>query len=291
MDEQRKTTPCEAACIVDSRLHPLALRVHAVLTRSARNDEILIDDEENVLRALEARVSIRAVLHSGEALPEELTRRLPGSVRGYAIGRATCKKLFGADRVSRTFAIARTPAALGLDALVAVPQDIVVLEGVSIMGNVGAVIRTSRALGIGGIVVLDTDPGEIYDRRLIRASRGYLFSMPVVTATTDELLRHCRRHDLELLVTTPRASTSVRQIARDRQRLVFAFGSEKEGCSEALTRAASRRVRIPTLPGVDSLNVSAAAAIVLYTRLGHNRVEVACRSGVRGSGWGAAARS
>ena len=112
----------------------------------------------------------------------------------------------------------RTPATRGLESLAAVPQDIVVLADVSISGNIGAIIRTSLALGVGGIVLLNTDPVDVYDRRLIRASRGYVFALPVVTATTEELLHFCKQRDRPLLVTTPHADTLVHEIAALPQR-------------------------------------------------------------------------
>ena len=56
------------------------------------------------------------------------------------------------------------------------------------------------------------------------------------------------------------------------QRLAIVFGGEKEGCSQALSAAATLRVKIPMTPKVESLNVSAAAGIMLYNRLRFNQV-------------------
>ncbi|MCA9709342.1 MAG: NshR/TsnR family 23S rRNA methyltransferase, partial [Myxococcales bacterium] len=149
---------------------------------------------------------------------------------------------------------------------------IVVLEGVSISGNVGAIVRTARALGAGGLVLLGDDPIDVYDRRLIRASRGHVFSLPVVACDTPALLGFCRQHGLGVLVTTPHADTPIERIATLPQRLAVVFGSEKRGCSAELLEAATLRVAIPMVPEVESLNVSAAAGIVLFLRAGSNRL-------------------
>jgi len=95
-----------------------------------------------------------------------------------------------------------------------------------------------------------------------------VFALPVVTATTDALIQFCGANAIPLLVTTPSAGVLVHEIASLPQRLAIAFGGEKEGCSLALMDAASLRVEIPINPAVQSLNVSAAAAITLYARLG-----------------------
>lgn len=262
------------AGVVDSLLHPLAVTIRQLLTRSEKKDLdlILIDDEENILQAIDAGVTLQSLFHAGEeTISEDLRRRLPHGVAVHEVAKRTCKKLFENDKISRVFAVARTPPQRGLASLAAIPRDIVVLEDVSISGNIGAIIRTSLALDVGGVVLLNMDPVDVYDRRLIRASRGYLFSLPVITATTEELLRFCAQQGLDVLVTTPHAETEVHEIASLPRRLAIVFGSEKEGCSQAVLDAATRRVKIPTNPKVESLNVSAAAGITLYSRLRFNQ--------------------
>jgi TrmH family RNA methyltransferase len=247
--------------------------IRQLLTRAGRQELgcILIDDEENILRALVAGVSVHSLFHAGEGgVSERLRRTLSPSVPVYEVAKRTGKKLFGNDKTARVFAVARTPAMPGLESLAAVSQDIVVLDNVSLAGNIGAIIRTSLALGIGGVVLLDADPVDIYDRRLIRASRGCVFSLPVVNASSETLLGFCERCGLHLLVTTPYADTLLHELAPLPQRLAIVFGGEKEGCTEALMDAAALRVRIP-MTKVESLNVSAAAGITLYSRL-HGRL-------------------
>jgi tRNA G18 (ribose-2'-O)-methylase SpoU len=206
------------------------------------------------------------VYYSDQMLSNDLMRKLPANVTVHEIANRTCKKLFANDRISRVFAIAYTPLPLDLQSLGLDPRDIVALEDLTISGNIGSIIRTSVALGAGGIVLLNADPVDIYDRRIIRASRGYIFSLPVVTATTAELIEFCRRNGLPILVMAVRAGDLLDKVASLSKRLVIIFGSEKDGCSQALMDAATLQVRIPTNPRVESLNVSTAAGIMLYNR-------------------------
>jgi TrmH family RNA methyltransferase len=98
-----------------------------------------------------------------------------------------------------------------------------------------------------------------------------VFSLPVATATTEELLGFCKGRGLDILVTDPHAGTSVDEIASVSRRLAIVFGSEKEGFSQTFGDAATLRVRIPTNPKVESLNVSVAVGITLYNRLRFNQ--------------------
>jgi TrmH family RNA methyltransferase len=158
-----------------------------------------------------------------------------------------------------------------LEALKTIAKDVVVLEDLSISGNIGNITRTSLALGVGGILLLNMDPLDIYDRRLIRASRGYVFSLPIMTASTGDLLAYCEANNQPLLVTAADAQSTVDAIASIPGRLLIVFGSEKGGCSPEIESAASLKVRIPIDARVESLNVSAAAGITLYNRIKFNQ--------------------
>lgn len=263
--------------LIDSLNHPLADIIRKLLHRDGRRElnQILIDDEENILQALNAGVEIESVYFAGdEVISDELRNKLTPGATIHEVAKRTTKKIFENDKMSRIFAIAETPKPKGLEMLQTIKKDIVVLEDLSISGNIGNIIRTSLALDLGGMILLNMDPLDLYDRRLIRASRGYMFSLPIMTVSTKDFLAYCKAKDETLLVTAMDAEKTVDEIASIPQRLLIVFGSEKEGCSAEIESAATMRVRIPINPRVESLNVSAAAGITLYQRVRFNRGEV-----------------
>ena len=115
------------------------------------------------------------------------------------------------------------------------------------------------------------DPLDIFDRRLIRASRGYVFSLPIMTASTSQLIEYCKQNNQSLLVTSATAEQTVDEIANIPKRLLIVFGSERTGSSPEIEQAATLKVRIPINEKVESLNVSAAAGITLYNRIRFNQ--------------------
>jgi len=260
--------------LVDSLLHPEALVIRKLLTRPGRIElnKFLIDDEENIIQAVDAGVEIESVYYAGdEIVSDNLKKKLSSKVKIFEVAKRTTKKIFENDKITRIFAIAVTPKPIGLDAILNIQKDLVVLEDVSISGNIGAITRTSLALGVGGIVLLTTEHVDIYDRRLVRASRGYVFALPVIAATTDAFIQFAKQNNLQVLVANAHAEKLVQDISSISQRLMIVFGSEKEGCAQAITAAATLQVRIPIDPHVESLNVSAAAGITLYSRTGFNQ--------------------
>jgi TrmH family RNA methyltransferase len=158
---------------IDSLNHPLAGPIRKLVHRSGRQElnQILIDDEDNILQALEAGVEIESVYHAGdEVISDTLREKLTSGATIHEVKKRTTKKLFGNDKMSRIFAIADTPKPKGLELLKDIKKDIVVLEELGISGNIGNIVRTSLALDLGGMVLLNMDPLDLYDRRLIRVA-------------------------------------------------------------------------------------------------------------------------
>lgn len=260
--------------MIDSLNHPLAQPIRKLLTRTGRQElsKILIDDEENILEAYHAGVKIESIYFAGEnRISENFKKQIPTSIPIHEIATRTSKKLFENDKLSRVFAIAQTPKSIGLEALKTISKDIVVLEDLSISGNIGNITRTSLALGVGGILLLNMDPIDLYDRRLIRASRGYLFSVPMITASTKDFLEYCKKNNETLLVMDMDAEKTVSEISSMPKRLLIAFGSEKDGCSPEVENAANLKIRIPISDKVESLNVAASAGITLFNRVSFNQ--------------------
>ncbi|MDP1547905.1 MAG: TrmH family RNA methyltransferase [Anaerolineales bacterium] len=275
MNQQPSNEPVNPN-FIDSLLHPLAGPIRKLLSRDGRRElgKILIDDEEIILQALQAGVKIESIYFAGEeVISDQLRKRLPAETTVHEVAKRTTKKLFENDKISRIFAIAEMPKPIGLDALKSIKKDVVVLEDLSISGNIGNITRTSLALGIGGILLLNMDPIDLYDRRLIRSSRGYLFFMPMMTASTADFLDYCKKNNETLLVTAMDADKTVDDISTLPERLLIVFGSEKDGCSPEIEAAATMKARIPISDRVESLNVSASAGITLYSRSKFNQSE------------------
>ena len=260
--------------LIDSLNHQLAEPIRKLVHRTGRQElnQILIDDEENILQALDSGVEVESVYYAGdEVVSDVLREKLTPGATIHEVAKRTNKKLFGNDKMSRVFAIAETPKPKGLEMLKTIKKDFVVLEELGISGNIGNIVRTSLALNLGGMILLNMDPLDLYDRRLIRASRGYMFKLPIMTASTEDFLNYCKSNNEILLVTVMDGEKSVEEIASINERLLIVFGSEKDGVSAEVAKAANLKVRIPINEQVESLNVSAAAGITLFNRSQFNR--------------------
>jgi TrmH family RNA methyltransferase len=130
---------------------------------------------------------------------------------------------------------------------------VIALDGVQDPGNVGTIVRLAAAFDANGVVLL---PGcaDAFSPKAIRSSAGAILTVPVVSCSTEELLARG----------WPIVAADARGERTDppTQHAVIAFGSEGAGLSPALANAA-QTIAIAISPRIESLNVAAAAAILL----------------------------
>jgi len=164
-------------------------------------------------------------------------------------------------------ALGRRPGDASVEPILA-GRLIVALEGVGNPDNVGGIFRTAAAFGATGIL-LDPTSADPYYRKAIRTSMGAVLQVPFARAADwPACLERTRWLGFQLVALTPAAAASVTlerwasTLARD-DRLALILGTEGDGLSDSTLAVADVRVRIPTEPVVDSLNVVVAAGIVL----------------------------
>ncbi|MDQ0575383.1 TrmH family RNA methyltransferase [Agromyces albus] len=145
-------------------------------------------------------------------------------------------------------------------------RRVVVLEDIVDHTNVGAIFRSVAALGADAVFVSPRCADPLY-RRSVRVSMGTVFQVPW-TRLPDwpEAERMLRVHDFAIAaLALADGAVSLRALAADPPtRLAVVFGAEGDGLSRNALAAADTVVTIPMSHGVDSLNVAAAAAVVLY---------------------------
>jgi TrmH family RNA methyltransferase len=138
--------------------------------------------------------------------------------------------------------------------------DTVFLEGIQDPSNVGAILRSSAAFGVGR-AVLDRACADPWSPKTLRAGMGAHFRLGIQQVRSLE--DHLTAFAGTLICTVPRGGVPLAK-AKLEHPLGWILGAEGQGISDAAGRHAKLKVTIPMAAGVDSLNVAAAAAICLY---------------------------
>lgn len=243
---------------ITSRKNPLLAQVRALCAHPARTgDGVFLGEGGKLLEeALRADAPLTAVLAvPGYALPP-----LPPGVRVVEIP----------EDVMASAAPSRTPqGVLFLCALkpIAPPKTLdggryLVLERLQDPGNVGTIWRTADALGADGLL-LTGGCASPWGWKCVRASMGACFRLPVWEVDTQTLASLLERSELPLYAAALRRD-AVRLDRLDAPRCAVAIGNEGAGLSEAILSLSCGSVVIPMRPRCESLNASAAAAIILW---------------------------
>jgi TrmH family RNA methyltransferase len=151
---------------------------------------------------------------------------------------------------------------------------IAVVEGLEKPGNVGAILRSADAAGVAAVIVADPRT-DLYNPNCIRASLGTIFSKPVCQATSQAALSWLRERGCRIFAARLNAKLSYSE-ADFRGEVAIVLGSEAAGLTAAWQTADVTAIAVPMHGAADSLNVSAAAAVLFYEAL-RQRAAQACR--------------
>lgn len=258
---------------IESISHPAVRRI-LDLTKSSRSNikTALIEDPEPLVQSIRSGVEF-VEIYSSDSIP------FPSELLGLCeeheipvrlVESSVVNQIFKGERKAKTFGVARVPRPARFSDIARLDGDVVVLDGVKIVGNIGAIVRTSLGLGASGIVLVDSDLTSIADRRLLRASRGYVFSLPIVLADREEAVSFVRENGIPLVAFDSDGEFEIKELGGNPDRLALMFGSEKGGSSEMFTEAASATATIPMISSTESLNVSVSVGIALHERFRRN---------------------
>ena len=137
---------------------------------------------------------------------------------------------------------------------------LLVAEDLQNPDNLGMVLRTADAAGAEAVVVA----GDPLHRNCVRAARGAVGRVPIFTcADLPSWLTDLRGRGFQVIGATAHADVSLFACAL-RLPIAIVVGNEEHGVSRAVLDACTDRVRIPMVPGQDSLNVGVAAGVLLY---------------------------
>ena len=139
---------------------------------------------------------------------------------------------------------------------------VIVTEAIEKPGNLGTILRSADAGGVAAVIVCDRAT-DIHNPNVVRASTGTMFSVPIVEATSDEALAFLKARGFSILAASPHADKLHFEVDL-KGNVAIALGAEQYGLTAKWMDGADLRVRIPMLGLADSLNVSAAATILVH---------------------------
>jgi TrmH family RNA methyltransferase len=136
------------------------------------------------------------------------------------------------------------------------------IAGVQDPGNLGTILRSAEAFGAGGVLLGEGTVSQ-FNSKVVRASAGSAFRLPIVQTSLAGTLDQMRDLGLRLIATSSHKGVPLDQATLTGPLAIF-IGSEGAGVPRDLLGEMTEFVAIPHSPSVESLNAGVAASIILY---------------------------
>lgn len=252
---------------IAGRRHPLLKQLRAAFARGELTGDgyCAIEGMRIIEEAIRSGLRFRAVFFSDSA--ENRTNRLLPQLAAHVEVLVLPDKLFAGIVPSET--------PQGVAALVQWKQfsleqvlegarsgPLVAVAGVQDPGNLGTILRSAEAFGAGG-VILGEGTVSLFNSKVVRASAGSLFRLPITPAKLDAAIASLRERGLRLIATSSHKGTRLDEADLAGPLALF-IGSEGAGLPRPVISQMDEVVVIPHSEKVESLNAGVAASIVLY---------------------------
>jgi TrmH family RNA methyltransferase len=235
--------------------------------RDGREDAwIFVEGERLVEECLQSGLGLQGGFYSpglsdrGRAILEELAAR---QCPLYQITDPLMADLADTVHPQGIVVLAGRPVVTLQEAIAGAQPLIVCLDAIQDPGNLGSMLRTAEAAGATGVIALK-GCAAAFSPKVLRSAMGSAFRLPVaVDVTIEDFLAVLARFGIRIIATA--ATGEIAYDAYDwRQPTALLLGNEARGVRAELLERCDARLRIPLRPPVESLNVAAAAAVLLF---------------------------
>lgn len=250
---------------IASVANPLVKEIRALHMRKARAETglFLAEGARTIAQALDHGFAPEMLAYRSEpAIAALCARAAAGGAQLLEVSDAVLEKISQRDNAQSAIGVFRQRLHRLADLDPNSAPLWLALEGVRDPGNLGTCIRTADATGSGGVILIGNtcDPFGI---ETVRATMGSIFAVPIYTAEPDEALAFVRGWSGVSVGTALQGAIDYRGAVYAPPTLIV-NGTEQSGLSDAMRDACGTLVKLPMRDGVESLNLSVAAGVMLY---------------------------
>jgi RNA methyltransferase, TrmH family len=224
-----------------------------------REGLMLVEGYDEISLALEAGYTPHTVLSAPDLVRRQLRNT---AAENLTVSQAVFEKMSQRENPDGWLAVFPIPRVSVNDLKLGASPFIIVAEAIEKPGNLGAILRTADAARVDAVLVCDPRV-DAHSPNVVRASRGTIFTVPVVETSNSQALAYLQERGIRLLAATPSADMEYTRLDLQGP-LAVAVGTEDLGLSTFWMDRADMRVKIPMMGKVNSLNVSIATALIVY---------------------------
>ena len=222
----------------------------------------LIEGKREIEIAMKGGYEVETILFLPELISEVEARKLSKSADLIEISKEVYQKLAYRDTTEGILALAKTKSLQLSDLKLSENPLILVAEAPEKPGNIGALLRTADAANLDAVIIANPK-SDLYNPNIVRSSVGCLFTNQIATGTTDEIITFLKERKIAIYCATLQNSTSYHTQDYSTP-TALVVGTEATGLTEEWRKAATQNIIIPMQGEIDSMNVSVAAAILIF---------------------------
>ena len=129
-------------------------------------------------------------------------------------------------------------------------------------GNIGALLRTADAACLDGVLIANPKT-DLYNSNVIRSSVGGIFTTPIATGSTLEIIEYLQRQEITIFTASLQSSLPYTDVSFEAP-TALVVGTEAVGLTHQWLENATQNIHIPMEGKIDSMNVSVAAAVLIF---------------------------
>ncbi len=222
----------------------------------------LIEGYREINLAIKGGYHIETVLFLPEICPEKRANLLVPNAELIEINREVYQKLAYRDSTEGILAIAKTKSTLLSNLKLSKNPLVLVAEAPEKPGNIGALLRTADAAKLDAVIIANPK-SDIYNPNIVRSSVGCLFTNQIATGTSTEIISYLKEKKINFYCATLQNSNGY-HLENYTTPTALVVGTEATGLTQEWRDAAKRNIYIPMQGESDSMNVSVAAAVLIF---------------------------
>ncbi|WP_330442915.1 TrmH family RNA methyltransferase [Flavobacterium sp. C4GT6] len=223
----------------------------------------LIEGQREIMLAAKGGYTAETILFVPDMISESQVRELSQpDTELIEISRDVYQKLAYRDTTEGILAVAKTKT-LSLDDLKLGDNPLImVAEATEKPGNIGAILRTADAANLDAVIIANPK-SDMYNPNIVRSSVGCLFTNQIATGSTTEVIEYLKNKGISIYCATLQESTYY-HTQNYTTPTALVVGTEATGLTQEWRDASTKNIIIPMQGEIDSMNVSVAAAILIF---------------------------
>ncbi len=224
----------------------------------------LIEGQREIELALKGGYTLKTILFLPDIFTEKqlISLKTSNETDKIEISKEVYQKLAYRDTTEGILAVAESKSLALNDLKLSETPLILVAEGLEKPGNLGAVLRTADAANIDAVIIANPR-ADIYNPNIVRSSVGCLFTRQIAVGTSEEVVQFLKEKKIHIYSATLQDSTEYH--TQDyKLPTALVVGTEATGLTQIWRTESSQNIIIPMQGEIDSMNVSVAAAILLF---------------------------